>query len=254
MRGLEGRAFLVTGGGSGIGRGTCERLADAGAKVAVVDVDEERAAAVAADLRDRGADAAISVQCDVGEEDQIVAAMKTTLAELGGLAGVVTSAGIFAEGDMQPLADVTLETFERTLRVNLAGTFLTLRHALPAIVDGGGGAAVTVASTAGLRGHGFGSGYTASKGGVIALTRLAAEQYGRRGVRANVVCPGATASEGMGSVFATEEGAQGVGRGIPLGRPARPEETGATIAWLLSEEASYVSGQVIAVDGGATVR
>ena len=254
MRGLEGRAFLVTGGGSGIGRGTCERLAEAGAKVAVVDQDGERAGEVVADLVDRDVPLAISFACDVGDEAQVEHAVAHTVANLGGLHGVVTSAGIFDPGDMQPLADVTRETFERVLAVNLIGTFLVLRHALPHLVDGGGGAVVTVASTAGLRGHGFGSGYTASKGGVIALTRLAAEQYGPHGVRANAVAPGATASEGMGAVFRTEDGAQGIGRGNPLRRPGQPEELGAAIAWLLSDEASYVSGQVIAVDGGATVR
>lgn len=253
MRGLAGRAFLVTGGGSGIGRATCERLAAEGARVAVADLDVGRAEKVAAALRDGGA-TAIGLSCDVTLEAEVEAAVTQAVSELGGLRGLVTSAGVFLPGDMQPPAEVPLEVFVQTLAVNLVGTFASVKHAIPHLLAGGGGAIVTVASTAGLRGHGFGSGYSASKGGVIALTRLLAERYGGQRVRANCVAPGATAGEGMGAFFASDEGRAGAARGSPLGRPAEASEPGAAAAWLLSDDASFVTGQVLAVDGGASVR
>src|SRR5262249_18411847 len=134
---------------------------------------------------------ALALVADVSREDEVASAIARAVAELGGLHGVVTSAGIFDPAELRPLAEVDVETFTRTLAGNLTGTFLTLKHALPHLVRQGG-AIVTVASTAGLRGHGFGAGYTASKGGVVALTRLVAVQYAAQGVRANCVCPGLT--------------------------------------------------------------
>ena len=140
------------------------------------------------------------------------------------------------------------------LRVNLGGTFLAIKCALPALLEAGGGAIVTIASTAALRGHGRGPSYSASKGGVVALTRILAEQYGERGIRVNCICPGAIAGEGMGAYFASEAGGSQAARGNSLGRVGLAEELGGTAAYLLSEDASFVHGQILAVDGGASVR
>lgn len=145
-----------------------------------------------------------------------------------------------------------MSVFERVIGVNLRGTLLVLRAVLPLLAKGG--SVVTVASTAGLRGHGMGPSYTCSKGGVIALTRLAAYQYGRKGIRVNCVCPGATAGEGMGAAFADEATAAWASADLPLRRVGRADEVGATIAALLSDDTSYLTGQIIAVDGGATIR
>jgi NAD(P)-dependent dehydrogenase (short-subunit alcohol dehydrogenase family) len=251
MTGLADRPVLVTGAASGIGRATCARLAAEGALVALVDCDAELLATVAGELRVRGA-TALALTADVSREADVAAAVERAAAELGGLRGVVTSAGIFRPGDYRPLAEVDLETFTRTLAVNLTGTFLAVKLALPHLLRAGG-AVVTVASTAGLRGHGIGSGYTASKGGVVALTRLLAFQYGERGVRANCICPGATDTPMTGGVYRDPERARQVSRGIPLRRVAQPDEIGNAICYLLSDDASYVNGQVIAVDGGASV-
>jgi NAD(P)-dependent dehydrogenase (short-subunit alcohol dehydrogenase family) len=250
MTGLAGRHVLVTGAASGIGEATAARLAREGAAVALVDRDADRLDAVRSALAG-GRVAAFPT--DVGDEDAVRAAIAGAVAALGPLRGVVTSAGVFDPGDMQPLAGVELATFERTLRVNLVGTFLVAKHALPHLIAHGG-AIVTIASTAGIRGHGFGSGYTASKGGVVALTRLLAEQYGPHGVRANCVCPGATDTPMTGGVFREGEIAERTKRGIPLHRIAEPREIGDVACFLVSDDASYVNGQVIAVDGGATVR
>jgi NAD(P)-dependent dehydrogenase (short-subunit alcohol dehydrogenase family) len=252
MRGLRGRPVLVTGAASGIGEALCTRLAEEGAAVALLDRDRERLAALTDTLERRGA-RVIALPADVGREDQVRAAVERAAATLDGLGGIVTSAGIFRQPDRQPLADVDLETFERTLRVNLVGTFLALKYALPHLVRHGG-AVVTIASTAGLRGHGFGSGYTASKGGVIALTRLVAEEYGPHGVRANCVCPGATDTPMTGGVYRQPERIEQMRRAIPLGRVAMPHEIGDVVAFLLSDDAAHVTGQILAVDGGSTVR
>jgi NAD(P)-dependent dehydrogenase (short-subunit alcohol dehydrogenase family) len=243
---------LVTGAASGIGEALCTRLAEEGAAVALLDRDRERLAVLTGTL-ERGGARVIALAADVANEDAVREAVAEAARALDGLGGVVTSAGIFRQGDRQLLADVDLETFERTLRVNLVGTFLAVKYALPHVVRRGG-AVVTIASTAGLRGHGLGSGYTASKGGVIALTRLVAEQYGPHGVRANCICPGATDTPMTGGVYRQPERIEQMRRAIPLGRVALPHEIGDVAAFLLSDDAAHVTGQVLAVDGGSTAR
>lgn len=252
MTGLAGRHVLVTGAASGIGEAVCRRLVAEQAAVALVDRDAERVAAVAEALAATGG-RVLPLPADVGDEVAVRGTVERAVVSLGPLRGIVTSAGIFDPGDMQPLAGVPLESFERTLRVNLVGTFLVAKYALPHLLEHGG-SIVTIASTAGLRGHGFGSGYTASKGGVVALTRLLAEQYGPHQVRANCICPGATDTPMTGGAFREGELAERTKRGIPLRRVAEPREIGDVACFLLSDDASYVNGQVLAVDGGATVR
>jgi NAD(P)-dependent dehydrogenase (short-subunit alcohol dehydrogenase family) len=147
---------------------------------------------------------------------------------------------------------VSVDDFLRVLRVNLVGTFAAIRHALPQLMDGGG-AIVTIASTAAIRGHGYGAGYTASKGGVDALTRLLAVQYGPHGVRANCICPGGVDTPMSAGTFASEEAQARAKRSIPVGRYAQPEDIADVAAFLLSDAARYVTGQTLPVDGGATI-
>jgi meso-butanediol dehydrogenase / (S,S)-butanediol dehydrogenase / diacetyl reductase len=250
MRGLEGRPVLVTGAASGIGRRTAARLAEEGALVAAVDLDGEGLDTVTKEMS-TGRAQVLGIVADVRDEGAVAKAVESAVEQLGGLRGVVTSAGVFLPPDLQPLAEVPLETFRAVLEVNLVGTFLATKHALTHLAREGG-AAVTIASTAGLRGHGQGPAYTASKGGVIALTRIIAYQYGRQGVRANCVCPGATLGEGMGAGFADPDLAEHYARSVPLGRVGLGEELASVISFLLSDDASYVNGQVLAVDGGIT--
>lgn len=245
-------AILITGGASGIGQAVAERLVAAGRAVALVDRDAARLAQCAATL----GGTVLPIEADVADAAAAAASVARAAAELGGLDGLVTSAGIFDPGDLAPLADVSLETFTRVLSINLTGTFLFAKHALPHLLRtaaaGAPASIVTVASTAGLRGHGFGSGYTASKGGVVALTRLLAVQYGPEGVRANCVCPGLTNTPMTGGAYDDPETAKAVTRGIPLRRIAEPSEIAGLICHLLGPDASYVNGQIIAADGGAT--
>jgi meso-butanediol dehydrogenase/(S,S)-butanediol dehydrogenase/diacetyl reductase len=242
-------AVVVTGAASGIGRATAERLVRAGGRVGFVDRNAEALAAVTAALP---AEQVLSLTADVSDPNAIAGAVAAAATAFGGLTGLVTSAGIFHPGDMRPGADVERATFEQVLAVNLVGTFLAIQAAMPHLLAGGG-AVVTIASTAGLRGHGFGAAYTASKGGVVALTRLLALQYGPRGVRVNCVCPGLTATGMNAEVVRDPEYVRRVVRGIPLGRIATPDEIAGVACHLLGDDSAYVNGQVIAVDGGATV-
>jgi NAD(P)-dependent dehydrogenase (short-subunit alcohol dehydrogenase family) len=252
MRGLAGCVVLVTGGASGIGRATAERLVEEGARVALVDRDAERLAETVRALG-KGAAAIAGYVGDVADAAFVDEAVGQTAQVLGNLSGVVTAAGIFDPADMAPIADADPHVFARVLAVNLTGTFLVIRAALPQLVRAGG-AVVTVASTAGLRGHGFGAAYTASKGGVVAFTRLVAEQYGPQRVRANCVCPGFVATPMNREVHDDPAFLGRIRKSTPLGRIGQAGELAAAICHLLSDDASYTTGQVIAVDGGATAR
>jgi NAD(P)-dependent dehydrogenase (short-subunit alcohol dehydrogenase family) len=175
------------------------------------------------------------------------------IAEIGdGITGVVTAAGIFYPPDLGPAHETSVDDFMHVLRVNLVGTFAVIKHALPALMNNNG-AIVTIASTAAIRGHGFGAGYTASKGGVDALTRLLAVQYGEHGVRANCICPGGVDTPMTLGAFTSDEAKARAKRVIPIGRYAQPEELADVAIFLLSDDARYVTGQTIPVEGGATI-
>jgi NAD(P)-dependent dehydrogenase (short-subunit alcohol dehydrogenase family) len=185
----------------------------------------------------------------------VAEAIARAVGAFGRLDGVVTCAGIFDGPDLQPIEDVPLDTFLHTLRVNLAGTFLAVKHAIPHICRDEGeqtGSVVTIASTAAIRGHGFGSGYTASKGGVAAFTRLVAAQCGPKGIRANCICPGGVNTPMAGDTRRTDEAIRRAKRIVPLGHVAEAEDIASVAGFLLSDDARHVTGQVFAVDGGVT--
>ena len=245
------RSVLVTGGASGMGRATAVLLARDGVAVTVVDRAADAAEDVAREITAANG-TALAAPADVGDEEQVAAAVTSAVDAFGGLDGVVTSAGVFHGSDIRPLGEVDLDDFLFVLRVNLVGTFLAIKHALPHLVARRG-AVVTIASTAALKGHGRGSGYTASKGGVAALTRLAAVQYGRQGVRVNCICPGAVDTPMTAGAWNSPEAREGIRRAVPLQRVAEAEEIASVAAFLLSDAATHLTGQTIAVDGGATV-
>src|SRR5262249_21324734 len=252
VRGLGGRPVLVTGAASGIGESTCERLAAEGALVALVDRDATRLDTIATALGGRGA-RVLAPPPHLSPGGDLRTGPQPAVAPSGGVGVCFRCAGVFDQRDRLPVAEVSLDTFVGTVAINLTGTFLAVKYALPHLARAGG-AVVTIASTAGLRGHGFGSGYTASKGGVISLTRLVAFQYGAQRVRANCICPGSTDTPMPAPAYRDPERLAQATRGIPLGRIAEAHEIGDVACFLLSDEAAYLNGQVIAVDGGASVR
>jgi NAD(P)-dependent dehydrogenase (short-subunit alcohol dehydrogenase family) len=242
---------IVTGAASGIGRATALRAARDGANVGVLDRNESGTKETVALIEESGG-AAIAAPCDVADDAAVAAAVSQLGADLGRVTGVVTAAGIFHGPDIQPAHQVSVDDFLRVLRVNLVGTFSVIKHALPMLMDGGG-AIVTIASTAAIRGHGQGTGYTAAKGGVDALTRLLAVQYGKHGVRVNCICPGGVDTPMTGGVFSSDDAKARARTHIPLGRYAQPDDIADVAAFLLSDDARHVTGQTFPVEGGATI-
>jgi NAD(P)-dependent dehydrogenase (short-subunit alcohol dehydrogenase family) len=243
------RAALVTGGGSGIGEATAERLAADGWRVAVLDAREGAADAVADRLP-----GAVALTADVGDDAALAGAVTAAVTALGGLGAVVAAAGIARSSDTH---DTTLEEWELVLRVNLTGTFLTLKHTIPHLLDGGG-AIVTVGSVASLVAAGPSPSYDASKSGVLGLTRAVAAEYAERGVRANCVCPGKVRTgliantEALSGPSARQAPAPSARVEPPLTRLAEAAEIAGVIAFLVSADATFITGAAIPVDGGYT--
>lgn len=243
---LAGRAVLVTGAASGIGAAVCRRLVDEGASVAAVDRSSD-----GLDELWSSTSAVKPFACDVTDEAEVESAVGDAVGELGALHGVAHCAGVFPVEDQVPVHAAELTAFCRTVEVNLTGTFLVLKHALPVLVRTGS-SLVTISSVAALR-QGGGVGYAASKGGVISLTRAVAAQYGREGVRANTICPGGVDTPMTADLFADEGVRRHVERSTPLGRVASADELAAVVTFLLSDDSSYMSGETLVVDGGGSV-
>jgi NAD(P)-dependent dehydrogenase (short-subunit alcohol dehydrogenase family) len=247
---------VVTGAGSGIGRATALASGRLGAAVAALDLDRAAAEATAAEIVDLGAPGAIALACDVRDEASVAAAVSAAAERLGPIRGLVTCAGIERHAVVHEL---DCSEWMDVVGTNLTGTFLTCKHALASMIEHGrGGSIVCISSalaTVSIPG-GFGA-YSASKGGVSALVRSMALDYAAFSIRVNAVVPGATETPLMWSMTPPEEipaERAAVEAKVALGRLAEPEEIAMAIAWLLSDQAGYVTGSHLYADGGLTAR
>jgi NAD(P)-dependent dehydrogenase (short-subunit alcohol dehydrogenase family) len=240
------KVTLVTGAAAGIGKATALRIASEGGQVACTDVQAEAVETTAKEICESGG-RAIGLVCDVSDPSDAATAVSATLAEFGQLDSLCNIAGIL---HFDNTLDLELEKWNRILAVNLTGTFLMCKAALPALLDGGGNI-VNMASTAGLAGHPWTAAYSASKGGVLAFTSTLAVEYGKRGVRANAVCPGSVKTA-MHDQFKLPEGAdiELLQRIMPLDTFRGPETAAAVVAFLASDDAAHINGENIRVDGG----
>jgi NAD(P)-dependent dehydrogenase (short-subunit alcohol dehydrogenase family) len=243
---LTGKAAVVTGAAGGIGRGVALELAREGAAVLVSDLAEAKAGGeeTVGLIEAEGGTAAFTA-CDVTSADDCAALVDTALARFGKLDCAVNNAGIAVH---KPLVEVTEEEYDRVLAVNLKGVFLGMRAQIPAMVERGGGAIVNIASVAGLMAVPLISPYTASKHGIIGLTRNAAMEYGTAGVRVNAVCPNAIRTPLMDA--SPPEFVAELIRPQAIPRVGEPEEVGFAVAYLCSDRAAFVTGVALPVDGG----
>lgn len=247
---LEGKSALVTGGASGIGRASAFAFAREGARVMVTDIDEAPGQQVAAEIRAGGGDARFSV-VDVGREDAVEAMVRETVEVFGRLDCALNNAGM--TGPMGPLQSVALDDFERVIGLNLTGVFLCMKHEIP--VMAAGAAIVNMASGSGMIPTPGLAPYCASKHGVLGLTRTAAVENARAGIRINAICPGSIDTPMLQSAMAIDPQVKKmILAGQPGGRLGTPEEIAEAVVWLCSERASFVTGHSMLVDGGALAR
>ncbi|MFC4594560.1 SDR family NAD(P)-dependent oxidoreductase [Sphingobium tyrosinilyticum] len=247
---FEGRSILVTGGASGIGRSVALLCGEAGAAVTVTDVNSEQGTQVAEEIVQKGGQAQF-VQLDVADEAQHHAAVAAAVKAFGKLDGSCNAAGKPFQGRL--MHEIDPDFWERVYALNLRSVFFSIRAQVPAMLQGGGGSIVNVASTAGVAAFPAGADYCAAKGGVLSATRAAALDYAKLGIRVNSVLPGATRTAMMQGQFDAFEGLEEmVMAGSPMGRLAEPNEIAYAIRWLLSDEASFVTGSMMVVDGGLT--
>jgi NAD(P)-dependent dehydrogenase (short-subunit alcohol dehydrogenase family) len=251
---LKEKVSLITGAASGIGKATALVFAGEGAKVMCADVNADGAEAVARQIVDTGGEAA-SVKVDVAKEAEVQEMIAQTVARWGRLDVLYNNAGI---GYGMPVTQVPESEWDRLMDINLKGVFLGCKHAIPEMLKNGGGAIVNTASDAGLVGTAMLSPYCASKGGVVLFTKSLAVEWGAMGIRVNCVCPGVIRTpildpflqqaQAMGTT--QEEIWERMARAHPVGRVGEPEEVGRAVAFLASDEASFITGVALPVDGG----
>jgi NAD(P)-dependent dehydrogenase (short-subunit alcohol dehydrogenase family) len=251
MERLRGKRIIVTGAGSGIGRAIALRFAAEGARVVISDVDEEAAARVAAEA---GGETLVR-KTDVTNSSEVETLVQTSVEEWGGLDVMVNNAGIGVAGTTTV---TTEEDYERVMDVCLRGTFLGMKHAIPAIRDSEGGSVINMSSVAALVGIADRAVYSAAKGAILAITRAAAIDHVEEGVRVNCIAPGTVDTPWIGRITAgyddPEEARRNMQARQPHGRLVTPEEIAAMAAYLASDESASVIGACMVVDGGVTAR
>jgi len=251
MTRLAGKVALITGAGNGMGRAASLLFASEGARVVVADAMEDGGNATVDAVRAAGGDAAF-VQVDVSDEAQVAAMIAFATATYAGLDVLYNNAGIFPADD-GGTTETPVPTWDRVMDVNLKGVWLGCKHAIPAMLESGGGSIVNVASFVALMGAATAQiAYTASKGGVLSMTREIAVEYARQGIRANSLCPGPIETPMLAELMSDPEWARRRLAHIPMGRPGRAEELAKAALFLASDESSFMTGSALVVDGGIT--
>ena len=243
---LEGRRAIVTGASRGIGAEIARAMARAGAAVVLAARDRAALERVAGEIAAEGGRALV-VPTDVADEAAVERMVATAVRELGGLDVAVNNAAGGGHGPT-PLAEVRPEQFRSALTVSLESVFLSLRHEIPAMLECGGGAIVNMSSTAGVEAVGGLAGYVSAKHGVMGLTKVAALDYAARGIRVNAIAPGPILTERLRA--AGEDMQQRAGMAMPMGRIGQPAEVAAAAVWLCSDQAAYITGATLTIDGG----
>jgi NAD(P)-dependent dehydrogenase (short-subunit alcohol dehydrogenase family) len=248
---FTGKVALVTGAASGMGLATARAFAEAGAAIVLAD---SREAAVIAEAQKLVADGhkAIALRCDVSDDREVEVMVNRTVAEFGRLDAAFNNAGVMAR--ISPTADSTCEEWDRVIGINLRGVWSSMKYELRQMQRQGSGAIVNNASVGALTGNpGIGS-YIASKHGVVGLTRTAALEYIKQGIRVNAINPGLIDTQiARDVVSGNEEAYNDIAKSVPIGRAGRPEEIASVVLWLCSPGAGYVVGHALTVDGGMTV-
>ena len=249
--GFTGKVALVTGASSGMGLATARAFAEAGAAVVLADVREDVVSAEAEKLAKAGVKA-IAVRCDVSDDGQVAAMVDRAVAEFGRLDAAFDNAGVMAH--IAPIGNSTREEWDRVIGINLRGVWSCMKYELRQMERQGSGAIVNNASVGALTGNPGIASYIASKHGVVGLTRTAALEYIKHGIRANAVNPGLIDTQVARDVVSgSEEAYNDIARNVPIGRAGRPEEIASVVLRLCSPGASYVVGHALTVDGGMTV-
>ncbi len=244
---FAGKVALVTGGSSGIGSATARAFAEAGAAVVLSDIDAGGGETVAQALRDGGSEAAF-IRADVSQAADVARLVAETVARYGRIDYAHNNAGIL--GGVAQLADVPEDEFDRLMSINLKGVWLCLKEEIIQMQRQGGGAIVNTASIAGLRGSAWLPIYSASKHGVVGLTRAAALAYAGDGIRVNAICPGYVETPMVTNTPLLQARAA---ERTPMGRLATPEEIATAVVWLCSDAAAFMTGETMVIDGGVTV-
>ena len=245
---VEGKVAIVTGAGSGIGRASAMLLAKEGAKTVVVDRNAEAGEETVRMIKEAGGEA-IFVKADVSKVEDIKKMVKTAVSTYGKLNILFNNAGLIAE--VAPTAEATEEKFDETIATNLKGAFMGMKYAIPEMLRIGGGSIINIASIAGTKGVTNAPAYAASKGGVLALSRATAIEYATQNIRVNCISPGTISTPAMAALMKDDpEIKRNYEEAVPQGRLGRPDEVAQVVLFLASDEASHITGEKLAIDGG----